>query len=337
MKVKIYISIIVFSLVIFSQKLFSQTMFQVAQYMYHTPFINPASIINNQDINGAFGFRAQWLGIEGAPRTTFFDVNMPFETANAAAGLTIINDAIGVTNITNIGATYAYKLKLEHKKWLAFGITPSVVLFQRDYGKVALDEDTDPLFSNTATPNFAMMNFRFGAYYYTSKFFLGFAVPNLLTNDILFNGNYVAETGLDITNVYYHLHGGYKKVINPRFNITPSALIRYSPGAATQIDLNVMADFLDKFGLGVCYQTLRNGYFLMNMQINDAFKFGYAYGFTLSPLAQYTSGTQELILVYNVRNKRKSYINLPKMLEKQNKKVGGVKRQNNPGIKQPYR
>jgi hypothetical protein len=38
------------------------------------------------------GFRIQWVGLDGAPKTAAFSINSPIENTNIGVGLTVLSD-----------------------------------------------------------------------------------------------------------------------------------------------------------------------------------------------------------------------------------------------------
>ena len=94
---------------------FSQFEAQLSQYMFHTPTYNPASVGENQMINVSGQHRIQWIGMPGAPQTTYFTLNAPFKSGEKVThglGLKFLNDKIGAFTNQSAHLQYAYKRKI---------------------------------------------------------------------------------------------------------------------------------------------------------------------------------------------------------------------------------
>ena len=82
---------------------------QYTQYMYNMSVINPAYSSVNKAKVGAL-YRAQWVGIDGAPTTATVFGHLPMSD-NVELGLNLVHDEIGdVVQETNLNADFAYKL-----------------------------------------------------------------------------------------------------------------------------------------------------------------------------------------------------------------------------------
>ena len=77
---------------------YSQQSSEVSQYILHQPFINTASIAKSGAKNGAFIFKQNWIGYEGAPSSLFMNFNMPLRSPKRFGG--IIKRHLGVSDIS---------------------------------------------------------------------------------------------------------------------------------------------------------------------------------------------------------------------------------------------
>jgi hypothetical protein len=109
------------------------------------------------------------------------------------------------------------------------------------------------------------------------------------------------------------------------------------PGAPFQIEATANMQFLDKFGGGVSYNTSRVISGMFNINLNGNFKLAYAYSFGFNEVQQYSPGSQEVMLLFGLWNRKKTIINMPKLLQEY-KKVHElpVKETKTPEGRQPY-
>lgn len=288
----------IIALILFQSRIaLAQNQYNISQYMLYQGFINPAAISTEKVFNAAIFHRSQWVGISGAPTTQGLFLNMPFRDAKNTIGLLVLHDKIGVNNSTQLSLAYAYKLKLTPKIDWSFGVNTFVNIVQSNYNSLESDAVYDPSFANN-TASVVMPNFKFGTYLRGARYYAGFAIPNLLENKIVGTGR--GETKFNGRNLHYYLQGGYLFSINTKNAIGVSTLIKNASGAPMQIDLNAQYIYNEKLGLGVSYRTSNELVGMVNYQISPMFKLGYAYDYNMSKLSRYTTGSHEIMLIFNM-------------------------------------
>ncbi len=279
-----------------------QNQYHVSQYMLHQPFVNPASVGSYNTMNGALFYKHQWAGIDGAPRFGGIDINNPLGD-NAMIGLGVVYDKVGVNENTDISARYAYRLQLNDNLHLALGVAASMRVMQSDYSTLP-EVATDPSF-NANTSTIIQPNFKFGGYLFSDKFYVGFAIPNLLKNDINRQGaGFEGTSEFDPSDMHQYLHFGAKFAINDKLELNPSMMLKNVSGSPLQLDVNAHIVYDDKIGFGISYRTSQELIGLLNYRITEVWKLGYAYDFGMSNLGQYTSGSHELMLVFTMKQQK---------------------------------
>jgi len=91
---------------------------QISQIMFNQMSINPGYAGSNDMICFAALNRQSWVGFVGAPNTTLFHVNAPFNLfgINSGAGLSLMNDQAGFNDNMSINFSYAYKIDIASGK-----------------------------------------------------------------------------------------------------------------------------------------------------------------------------------------------------------------------------
>lgn len=302
---KILFFIIIITL--FSSLIKAQNQFNLSQYMVHQPFINPGSVGTFESMNGAVFYRTQWTGFDGAPRVSGININSPIGYGKANLGLTLTNDDIGVNNITDLSVNYGYSIKTSLKSKLSFGLSGTLKMSQNNYASVETIGIEDPSFQ-ISNPTLLMPNFKFGTFFNTRKFYVGFAIPNIFHNDVISTGGFSGETNFDFEQIHLFVHSGYKFKINQNLDLNFSTFIKQISGAPLNTDLNLLAEFQKKFGLGLSYRTAREIAALVQFKLNKLFKLAYSYDYTLNNLGSYSNGSHELMLVFDISNPSKPLI-----------------------------
>ncbi|MFN7014546.1 MAG: PorP/SprF family type IX secretion system membrane protein, partial [Bacteroidia bacterium] len=137
-------------IVLSSSSMVAQQDPQFTHYMYNMSVINPAYATENKDVINMGGiYRAQWVGIEGAPTTQSFFAHKPL-SRKVEMGISIVHDEIGdVVEESNIYADFAYVLSLSEKTRLSFGVKAGVTLFSTNFNGFQYTSPLlDPAFEN---------------------------------------------------------------------------------------------------------------------------------------------------------------------------------------------
>lgn len=299
---------VIFSVVLLGSNivLISQNQTNITQYMMHQPFFNDASMSSYNYINGAFLYKNQWVGLNGAPEVFALNINSPLKVASKSnLGVTVINDKIGVRDNIDLSFSYAYRIQVSKKGNLSFALSPMLRLLQADFSKVETDIDFDPTFlTNTGTEK--TINFRFGTYYFTDKYYIGFSAPNLLRNSFTTNNESV-ETDFNINDVHLYLHGGYSFKLDNNYHLNASSLIKQVSASPTQIDINLQIEYQKKVSLGFIYRTSKEIATLFSINIKQSVKLAYAYDYPFGDINEISSGSHEIMLIFSPTNNK----NLP--------------------------
>ena len=146
-------------------------------YMYNTLVVNPAYAGSRDALTVTTLHRSQWVDFKGAPLTQTVTLHSPLRNEKLGLGLSLMNDKIGPVNNTSAFVNFAYRLKLNEKSKLAFGLSGGVNLLQSNLTSVDLDVNNDPVFLNNIN-NKVNPNFGFGLYYSRARFYAGVSSPN---------------------------------------------------------------------------------------------------------------------------------------------------------------
>ncbi|MBI2280529.1 MAG: type IX secretion system membrane protein PorP/SprF [Bacteroidetes bacterium] len=282
-------------------KVYTQNQIHLTQYMMHQPFINTASIGSYENMNGALLYKTQWVGLDGAPKIGAFSINSPLGDKKNYLGLTVINDKIGVRQDMDISGNYAYRMPMSAKSNLTLGLSASLRLLQGEFATISTEIENDPLFqSNSST--IPTVNFKFGSYYNSERFYIGFAIPNLIKNTITTNDK--TSTEFDFNDMQFYLHSGYSFPINNAFDLKSSVLFKQVSGAPFQMDINSQVEFKHKFGLGLSYRSSKELASIISFELNSRIKLAYSFDYAFNELNTVSSGTHEIMILFN-------FINIP--------------------------
>jgi len=277
----------------------AQQVAQYSQYMFNQFSINPALAGSKNCIDVRLGYRKQWVGIDGAPTTAWTSVHgvfknksKPYQKSKHGFGALIETDDTGPLGYTMFNIAYAYHMQLNRKYMASFGLFVGVQQHKLDAGKVTLTNFNDPAIGNGGSV-FIVPEVWPGVLFYNDNTFFGFSIRQVL-------GNKINGIGLESRlNRQTLLNGGHRFRTKGKVAFIPSTLVKLSTGAPMAIDLNLMVEFKQFFGLGVSYRNSDAIVLMFKADFLKFFTLGYSYDLTTSRLRVGSSNTHEIILGIN--------------------------------------
>jgi type IX secretion system PorP/SprF family membrane protein len=283
------------------------------QCMNNMSVVNPAYATATPAIlNLGSLYRYQWAGIEGAPKTLTLFAHTPINQ-NIEGGFSLVSDNIGdgAKKETNFFADFAYVLQLNEKQKLSFGLKAGFSSISTNFNGFQLnsgDTSTDKAFSeniNETVPNIGV-----GAYYFTDNYYVGLSVPNLLSAEHIKSRPDINSFGPQEIHTYFT--GGYVFDINEAFKLKPALMAIFVKGAPVSVDLTANVLYNEKFELGAAYRFGDAVSLLMNVNVTPNLRVGYSYDYVTSNLSQFSSGSHEIVLLYNLDLLGKGYDKSPR-------------------------
>ncbi|WP_188462296.1 PorP/SprF family type IX secretion system membrane protein [Bizionia arctica] len=279
---------------------------QYTQYMYTMNVINPAYAGSKEDLSIGLLYRSQWVGINDAPKTATFSASSPVGK-NVGVGLSLVSDKIGPVEETNAYVDVSYTLNLGGEHKLAFGVKTGAT-FQKiglysDIGNGYVPDAGDEAFSENTSNTF--LNIGAGVFYYTDKYYVSLSIPNMLDNtylDLSDNGQEY-KYGSDV--MHYFLSAGYVFNLSSNTKFKPSFLLKSAFEAPTSLDVSANFLFFEKFEIGATYRLDDSIGAMANFAITPEIRIGYAYDFTTSELNISTSGSHEIMLLFDLNFPKK--------------------------------
>ena len=310
------------------------------QYILNNYILNPAlsGIENYTDVK--ISSRDQWVGLNGAPKTTYFSIQAPigkgdyrtsstsfqvpgqnprgkyyWENYTAAEphhgiGMTIINDKTGSFNRFTANATYAYHLGLSPTMNLSAGFSAGITNISLDKSKQDFSGAGDPYDPATGAAISGELNrirpdLGVGMWLYSKNFFIGFSAQQIIPQKFSFTDD---ATFISKGRLVPHLFltGGVRFMAGDDLNIIPSVMFKYVDGSSKnsfQPEMNVKVQYRDLLWLGGGYRY-QDGYAgMVGFNLSNTFNVGYAYDITTTALNTVSRGTHEFIVGFTFGNK----------------------------------
>ncbi|MDA7706501.1 MAG: type IX secretion system membrane protein PorP/SprF [Flavobacteriaceae bacterium] len=269
---------------------------QYTQYMYNMNIINPAYTGSTEGLAVGALYRSQWVGLDGGPETFTFNIHSPVGK-NVGLGMSIISDQIGPVKETNAYVDFSYTIPVGTVTKLAFGVKGGFTF--HDIGiaesQITLVDQGDPFFANAineTTPNVGA-----GVYFYKpSKYYISLSIPNIL------NGVHLDANGTKIGSESEHFFAaaGYVFDLSENFKLKPHTLIKYAFDAPMSYDINANVFMFDLVEVGVGYRLEDSFSGMINFQVANNLRIGYAYDAIQSDLNIVTSSSHEIFINFDL-------------------------------------
>jgi type IX secretion system PorP/SprF family membrane protein len=221
-------------------------------YQFNQMIINPAYAGARDNLNVVAANRQQWVGFEGAPKTTCLSLHGPVLKKNLGLGLTVVNDIMGPRNVTSIYGNVAYLLKINSDSRLSFGLNAGYNRYQFNFDKIdwKTAEAPSQLFSNQTT---GALDINGGLYYRTSSFFLGVSASHL-NNPSVYTYQTSANNSISYRlRTHLFISAGYSYPLNDNILLAPTVLVKLVDGTFNA-DINVNFFVHKVFWVGAFYR-----------------------------------------------------------------------------------
>ena len=285
------------------------------QYVINPFIINPAiaGIDNYGDLK--VSARDQWVGLKGAPRTSYFTIHAPlgkndyrlsstsfavpgenprgksyWENYTAAdphhgAGFSIINDRTGSFNFFSAAASYAYHIGLNATTNISGGLSAGITTVNIDrtnHNFDGLGNPSDPAFGSVVTEELRKIRPQMsaGLWLYGRSYFIGLSAQQIIPQTLSFVDDNPAI--LQKSKLVPHLFftAGYRFLMGNDFNVTPSLMLKYINGSSRngiQPELNTKVQYRDVLWIGASYRYRDSYAGMLGFNMGNRVTLSYAY------------------------------------------------------------
>ncbi len=242
--------------------------------------------------------RQQWVGFDGAPSTTIFNISAPVSPFKTPSGIGLIieSDNVGFDKDINLSGVYTYLMDVGTGK-MGIGLSLGMLnkTLEPDWkipgGDGFTSPDQDPLIP-VNKESYVAFDAGIGAYYKTDKYYASLSVTHINQPKIKFT------KGTPYVSRHYYLTAGYNiQLPNPSLELLPSFFV-FSDGKAFQFNITSLVRYNKKVWGGVSYRAGDALTGLIGFELYNGLRIGYAYDFTISDIRKNTSGTHEFMVNY---------------------------------------
>jgi type IX secretion system PorP/SprF family membrane protein len=261
------------------------------QYVFNQMLINPAYAGAFDNASITIMSRMQWAGIAGAPFTNSLTAHTSMFDNKGGVGVYFLNDQFGVSNNTEVFATFSYKVDFGKAK-LAMGLQGGVIQYKYNYADLNMEFVNDPSFEPT-DENFMNPNFGVGLLLYSEFYYVGLSIPRILNIEV--------NDGVQESTRYqkhYYLSGGVVFPISEAIKLKPSTLVRIVENQVS-VDLNVSLLFNELVWAGIIVRNFNTFGVIAELQVSDRLRIGYSLELPSTKLITNQWGTHEIMIGFD--------------------------------------
>lgn len=224
------------------------------------------------------GYRTDWTGIDGGPKTLRISYNDAFPfMKNAGYGGKIIYDKAGIFSQLYIMGSYSYKIKVNKEHNIIFGLSAGIYKNRLNL----LDYYNDPKY--TIDPSLISQDIKskikfmsdFSVVWLWKGAEAGFMFSNISFGDASYKE--VAPKYNPLAN--FQFHATYLYGINKDLDVAPLVIIRGGKYIKSQYELATQVLYLKKFWASLMYRDPSILGFGIGANIGRGLKVGYNFNF----------------------------------------------------------
>jgi type IX secretion system PorP/SprF family membrane protein len=275
-----------------------------SQYRWNDYIINPA-FTGASDVSPIqLSYRKQWIGFNGSPETITLGGHTAINKSMGVGGMIFKDATGGAFSQTGILLNYAYRISLNRKSTLSFGISTQLNQYCFNTNEInALNPNDLALQSGRQTGYVADVSFGL-LYQYKKQLKVGVAVNQLLQSKLRkLNANQFNQNQLV---AHYNLMFFYTLKLNELFELKPSMLLKATAVTPLQLDIGSQLEYKKRIWFGLSYRPKDAVVVMLGIRHNS-FVVSYSYDVTLSAIRSNVIGSGELMVGYRISPKKKDW------------------------------
>ncbi len=277
----------------------AQQLSMYSQYYWNDFVINPAFTGIKNTPRVQLGYRNQWSGFKGAPKTYTLGGHTSLKNTNmGVGGMIFSDDQGGAIQQNGVMLNYAYNLKIDKQSGISFGIAG--ILNQYGYNGSDI-QNINPDATLQTNVRQLVPDLNFGVVYHLkNKLYIGLASSQLIQSRLKKLNQFSTSENQLIR--HYNLSASYVTKINQTLSVEPYAMMRTTFIKAPQFELGAKMTYNDFVFGGLSYRSKDAVIGLIGLNYKN-FVLAYSYDFTLSSIRNYSSGSHEVLLAYQFNKK----------------------------------
>lgn len=307
-----------FGFTVFAVSASAQQQASFTNFLMNDYYYNPA-VAGSRKVHVAnLGYRSQWTGFDGAPKTLIGSFYGSAKNKGIDGyGAMIMSDVTGMTQRTGFYLNYARHLRISEKMKLGLGVQPGYVQYRVTlYDARLADQGDDILTGSVFSANAVDLNA--GFHLYSDRFFFMGSVNQLLGESVKFT-TYNPGLAMHFTGIVGYTFGGPKPtaprttadtnaipVKKNHFEVMPAIMMKMTQPVPPQFDFMLKVMYDKKYWAGITYRTSDAASISLGYNYKNRLNIGYAYDYSISKINAYQHGSHEIVLSFVITSKKPS-------------------------------
>jgi type IX secretion system PorP/SprF family membrane protein len=270
-------------------------------YQFNEYLLNPAEAGSQNKLEASLSHRLQWRGIQGAPESTFLGVHGALNEKMGIGGKLIIDKSDIVQQFSG-AISYSYRINLGEFKKIHFGVSALGMQNNIRMSDLKISDQSDEIVNNGNNEGFAF-DAEAGIVLEIKKLRIGVSSANLFESSIDFDLP-SSRARFDRARSF-NSYVSYSLDLNPDWKVEPVVMLRKQQIRSLQFEFNALFSWQAKFFLGAGYRDQAGFIAKTGFQITDFILAAYAYEFSNTGIASYSSGSHEFMLAYRLKQGKK--------------------------------
>jgi type IX secretion system PorP/SprF family membrane protein len=275
--------------------------FQMQNLYLWNPAYTSESVLNAHLAN-----RQQWVGTEGAPRTSILTANMPL-SKKTGVGANFVLDRTDIFKQFYFTGSYSYEFRLGQANYLRFGVAMGFHQVSVDYKDIVIDNYSDPVFVAGTRSSGTSFTSDFGMNYRFRKWNFALAANQMIAGKQRFIVQGAEHRFAPVKHWMGYLSYKVSSFYNDDWAAVPALMVRTLSKSQFQIDFSVVASYQKHFYFGVGFREKDALRLISKVQIDRYFAAGYTYDFTSMGASRNSGGSHEIMLSFTY-NKPKAEV-----------------------------
>jgi type IX secretion system PorP/SprF family membrane protein len=298
--------------------------------LYSQYFNNP--FIYNPAMTGLSGspqlymiYRKQWVGFQGSPETRALTFDMPIAQGKAGIGAYLFSDVTNIFKKNGGFFSYAYHLNFKEKHKLSIGLSLGLQENRIDFTKVFVKDQNDAIISNN-TERAVSVDGSAGINYSFKGLNMGIAALQLVSGDLKYIDS-DKTMGFRLSRHYVANVSYAIKLAQDKLTITPLGMFRTSEAFAFQFDVGANFMYKDFVWLGAMFRYNAAATFAGGFKVHKLVSVGYSYDMSTNSIADYNSGSHEVMVGFTFGKRDKKDDELKEKLAQQDSLMANLQQQ----------
>jgi type IX secretion system PorP/SprF family membrane protein len=271
------------------------------QYLINKFSLSPAFAGFNGNIESFLGYRQNWVGVEGAPKTEFVDINGPLKEGQMGYGLTVTNDQTGNFRHFYADFAFAYHLTLGSDMGLNFGLSPKIYRNQLDLTSVTTSgNQQDPVIQNQSALAGTTFDLGIGVMFNFKNLYIGVDAPRSVGMKL----KYKDSQGQYPLVRQYQAFATYQLVLNQTLYIDPMVIVRSTQNSPVNYEASVLMRYKQRIWLGGAFHAGNTIGLSVGGALSDRMVLNYTYELGTGGIVTKSSGTHEISIGFLIKPRK---------------------------------